>query len=160
MDALELAMKIEKEGETFYQELADKATNSGFREIFHQLADDEAKHYQLFHSMQHLPQLLKETTILKNAGNIFKRMIAKDELSNLDTSQIELYQKAMKLEKDSQDFYLAKATEAVDKNQSELFQKIAAEEEKHYFLLHNIYELVLRPQIWVENGEFVHLEDY
>jgi rubrerythrin len=160
MDALELAMRMEQDGANFYRELADKATNPGFREIFNQLANDEVKHYQLFKSMQQSPELFVETTILKNAANIFKQMIVKNDLSNLDVSQLELYQKAMELEQKSQDFYLAKAAESVNHNQAELFQKIASEEEKHYFLLHNIYELVLRPQIWVENGEFVHLEEY
>ncbi len=160
MNALEIAMKMEQDGEIFYRELAEKATNPGFREIFNQLADDEVGHYQLFKNMQSSPEQVTETTVLKNAGNIFKQMIAKDGLENLDTSQLGLYQKAMEAEKKSQDFYLAKAAEAQDKNQSELFKKIAREEEKHYFLLHNIYELVLRPGIWVENGEFVHLEEY
>ncbi len=160
MDALELAMKMEQDGESFYRELAEKATNPGFREIFTQLANDEVKHYQLFKSMHQAQESFKATSILKYAGDIFKQMIAKDELKNLDTTQLELYQKAMELEKKSQVFYLAHAGEGVDKNQRELFQKIAAEEEKHYFLLHNIYELVLRPQTWVENGEFVHLDEY
>jgi rubrerythrin len=161
MNALELAMKMEKDGEIFYRELTEKVVNPGFREIFNQLADDEVKHYRLFESMQQQsPELFVETVIMQSAGNVFKQMIAKDGLKNLDTSQLELYQKAMELEKKSQEFYLEKASETADKNQSQLFQKIAGEEEKHYFLLHNIYELVLRPQTWVENGEFVHLEDY
>ena len=160
MDALALAMKMEQEGENFYRELAEKETNSGFREIFIQLADDEVKHHQLFKSLQRSPQSFTATAILKYAGNIFKQMIAGDDLKNLDVSQLELYQKAMDLEKKSQAFYLAHAGGEEDKDQSLLFRKIAAEEEQHYFLLHNIYELVLRPQTWVENGEFVHLEEY
>jgi Uncharacterized conserved protein len=160
MDALELAMKMEQDGENFYRELAEKASNSGFREIFNQLADDEVKHFQLFKSMQQSPEPFKSTTILKYAGNIFKQMIAENDLKNLDATQLALYQKAMDLEKKSQAFYLAQAADDENKNQGQLFQKIAAEEEKHYFLLHNIYELVLRPQTWVENGEFVHLEEY
>lgn len=160
MDALEIAMKMEQDGEIFYRELAKNAMNPGFREIFTQLAEDEAAHYQHFKSMQSVPEQVRETAVLKNAGNIFKEMIAKDELKNLDPSQLELYQKAMETEKKSQDFYLDKAADVQDKNQSELFTKIAQEEEKHYFLLHNIFEMVLRPTTWVENGEFVHLEEY
>ncbi|MGE5604888.1 MAG: ferritin-like domain-containing protein [Bacteroidota bacterium] len=160
MNTLELAMKMEKDGEIFYRDLAATATNAGFREIFNQLADDEIKHYQVFQSMQKQPERFGESMILKKATNIFKQMIAEDSLNNLDHSQLELYQKAMELEKKSQVFYLEQAATAADESQKELWQKIAAEEAQHYFLLHNIYELVLRPQVWVENGEFVHLEDY
>ncbi len=160
MDALELAMKMEKDGENFYRELAAAATTTGFREIFNQLADDEIKHYQFFQNIRQQPELFVETTALKNAANIFQKMAAENNLNNLDSSQLELYQKAMELEKKSQAFYLEQSAAASDDNQRELFQKIADEEKRHYFLLHNIYELVLRPQTWVENGEFVHLEDY
>ena len=160
MEALELAMKVEQDGEKFYRELAKGTNNYALRQIFNQLAEDEVEHYQLFKNMQQSPGTFQEDAIFPNASNLFRQMIAGDELKNLDPTQLEVYQEAMELEKKSQDFYLAKALEANDKNESRLFQKIAFEEEKHYFLLHNIYELVLRPQTWVENGEFVHLEEY
>ena len=160
MDALEVAMKMEQDGENFYRELSQKAINPGFREIFNQLADDEVDHYQLFLTIQHSPESLMEASDVKNAANLFKQMIARGDLSDLDSTQLELYQKAMDLEKESRDFYLKKAMEAAAQNQRELFQKIAAEEERHYFLLHDMYELVLHPQTWVENGEFVHSEEY
>lgn len=48
MEALELAMQMEKEGEQFYRELAEQEKNIGFREIFSKLAEDEQKHYHLF----------------------------------------------------------------------------------------------------------------
>lgn len=159
MEALELAMRMEEDGERLYRELAVKATHLGFRGIFNQLADDEFKHYQIFNDMRQ-GETFQATKVLKTASNIFKQMIEKDELKNMDASQLELYQKAMELEEESRKFYLQKATETQDENLSELYRKIANEEEQHYFLLQNIYELVLRPQTWVENGEFVHLEAY
>ena len=138
MEALELAMKMEKDGEIFYRELAEKATNIGFWEIFTQLANDEVKHYQLFQNIKQQQISFEETEVLKNVSNIFKRMIADDIMENLDSFQLDLYQNAMGLEKKSQDYYLEKASESLAENQRELFGKIAAEEEKHYFLLRNI----------------------
>jgi rubrerythrin len=160
MDALELAMQMEEDSEIFYRDLAKRTTDSGLRRIFMQFADDEVKHYQLFKKMRRAPVVFVATDLIKNAGNIFKEMIAQNALESLDISQLELYQTAMELERKSQKFYLEKAADPTDQKQNELFKKIAEEEEKHYFLLHNIYELVLRPQTWVENGEFVHLDDY
>lgn len=160
MNPIELAMQMEQDGADFYRDLADQATNPGFREIFNQLAEDEVKHYHLFKNIQMTQESFTESSILKNAGNIFKQMVAEDNLTDLDASQLHLYQKAMELEKQSQMLYLEKASETTDTGRRELLQKIAAEEEQHYLLLHNIYELVLRPQTWVENGEYVHLEEY
>ncbi|MDA3850867.1 MAG: hypothetical protein PF447_06310 [Spirochaetaceae bacterium] len=36
----------------------------------------------------------------------------------------------------------------------------ADEEHRHYHLIDNIEELLLRPKQWVEDAEFNHLEDY
>lgn len=160
MEPLALAMQMEEDGEKFYRELAKKTANIGFGEIFTQLAADEAKHYQIFQDIRRQQGEFIETTVLKDAGNIFKRMIAEGALDHLDDSEVNLYQEAMGLEEKSRKFYLERAAETTEPDQSEMFRKIAREEEKHFFLLHNIYELVLRPLTWVENGEFVHLEDY
>ncbi|HEX3048754.1 MAG TPA: ferritin family protein [Bacillota bacterium] len=138
MEALELAMKMEQDGENFYRRLAEKATNIGFRDIFTQLANDEVKHLQLFQNINQLQNSFVKTEVFKNASKIFKRMIAEDIMKNLDSSQLDLYQEAMGLEKKSQKFYLEKASETFDENQRGLFRMIAAEEEEHYLLLHNI----------------------
>lgn len=160
MDAWQVAMKMERDGEKFYRGLAEKAVNPGLREIVNQLASDEAKHYEVFCNMQQSPGEYEKTALSTTDGNIFKQIIVKNTFDHLDTSQLELYQKAMESEQQSQEFYLAEATRTQDPNQRNIYQRIAAEEEQHYFLLHNIYELMLRPQTWVENGEFVHLDEY
>ena len=44
--------------------------------------------------------------------------------------------------------------------QKDVFLKLADEEKKHYFLLGNIIEFISRPEHWLENAEFHHLEEY
>ena len=68
--------------------------------------------------------------------------------------------KAQDIEKESREFYLQKADEVQDHCQKGIFRKLAEEENKHYFLLDNIIEFVSRPEQWLENAEFHHLEDY
>ena len=41
-----------------------------------------------------------------------------------------------------------------------LFEGLAEEERKHYFLLDNVIDFLFQPQSWLENAEFVHLNDY
>jgi len=55
---------------------------------------------------------------------------------------------------------LEKAHEVKEKYQEELFLRLAEEEKKHFFLLKNIVEFVSRPETWLENAEFYHLEEY
>jgi rubrerythrin len=66
----------------------------------------------------------------------------------------------MKLEKQSEDFYLDRADQAKDTEQKQLFRRLASEEKKHCYLLENIVDFVSRPRSWLENAEFLHLDDY
>jgi rubrerythrin len=47
-DIVELAMQVEKSGETFYRAVADKVKSAESRELFEYLADQEVIHYQVF----------------------------------------------------------------------------------------------------------------
>jgi len=74
--------------------------------------------------------------------------------------QVKLYEKAQDIEKKSEDFYRQKAGEVEQQYQREIFLALAEEEKKHYFLLENIIQFVSRPQTWLENAEFYHLDEY
>lgn len=52
MNVYEYAMKVEKDGEAYYKELASKSPNAGLKKVFTLLADAEVKHYQVFKSMR------------------------------------------------------------------------------------------------------------
>jgi len=160
MDVLEFAMQMEQDGEKFYRSLALKSDNPGFRNIFTMMAEDEVKHYHIFQQMKTGTPDMSGTQVLSQAKNIFRQMMENGKIFEANDSQLELYQEAREIEKKSRDFYREKAAEMASPEHRELFLQIAAEEEHHYFLLYNIIELVLRPQTWVENGEFVHLEEY
>ena len=87
-------------------------------------------------------------------------MAQKSESFDFDLKQTELYKKAQDIEKKSYEFYTEKANEVTEEYQKEVFLKLADEEKKHYFLLENIIEFVSRPETWLENAEFYHLEEY
>ena len=50
---LEYLLKVEKDGEEYYRELAANAPNKGFARIFNMLADEEEKHYAAIEDMAH-----------------------------------------------------------------------------------------------------------
>jgi rubrerythrin len=159
MNILEYAMKMEKDGEEFYQELAQNTNNPGLKQIFTMLADDEVKHYKVIEGMRKmLDPKMPETKVLTNAKNIFSEMNP-DDMSD-ETGQIELYKKAQDLETKSRELYEEKAKETDDPQEKDLLLKIADEEKRHYYLLENMIQFVNRPQHWLEDAEFNHLEDY
>jgi len=82
------------------------------------------------------------------------------DVSGLDASQVELYKKAQGIEKKSEDFYTEKAKEVSDDSQKQTLLAIARQEKTHYLLLEKIIDFVSRPQMWLENPEWYHLEEY
>jgi rubrerythrin len=87
-------------------------------------------------------------------------MSQKKEAFEIETDQVELYKKAQGIEQASRNFYLEKAGEIKDAFQKEVFENLAGQEQKHYLLLDNIIELVVRPEQWLEDAEWHHLDEY
>jgi rubrerythrin len=160
MDIFEYAMQMEKDGEAYYRQLAEQAGNNGLKTIFSMLADEEVKHYEVVKQMKTQRAQMAETQVLTNAQNVFVQMKESGETFDIDARQVELYKKAQDIEKKSQDFYSEKAKEVTHEHQKEIFRQLAVEEEKHYFLLESIIQFVSRPDTWLENAEFYHLEAY
>ncbi len=161
MNIFEFAMQKEKYSEDYYRRLAGETNNKGLRNIFGMLAGEEAKHYSVIKQMKNkIPEKVYNTDVIPNAKDIFMRMKKSKEKFDFDASQIDVYKTAQDIEKNSREFYLQKADEAEDRCQKGIFAKLAEEEKKHYFLLQNIIEFVSRPETWLENAEFYHLEEY
>ncbi|MGD9109393.1 MAG: ferritin family protein [Phycisphaerales bacterium] len=161
MDIFEFAMEKEKYAEQFYRDLAERAPDAGLKEIFTMLADEEEKHCEVVENMKAQADVESaQTSVLGDARDIFEKMREGSKKFNLDVSQIELYKKAQDIEKQARNFYLEKVGEVKLQNQKNIFLQLAEEEKKHYFLLDNIIEFVNRPNEWLENAEFYHLEEY
>lgn len=160
MDIFEYAMDLEEEGRKYYLELADQAPHQGMKRIFERLAEDEQKHYNVIKEMEKEHPPVEETEVLRESKNIFTEMKEEGDYPDFDQSHADLYRKALKIEEKSRDFYLEKSGEVEDAGQKEIFQKLAEEEKKHYFLLDNLIEFVTRPDTWLEDAEFFHLDEY
>jgi rubrerythrin len=160
MNIFDFAMEKEKYSEDYYRRLAAKSNNKGLETVFNMLANEEAKHYKIVSDMKgDITPDLAETKVLSDAKNVFAKMRDSAQSFNFNISQTELYRKALKIEEQSRDFYLEKADE-VTEAQKEIFLRLADEEKKHFFLLENIIDFVSRPETWLENAEFYHLEQY
>jgi len=162
MNIYKYAMKMEKDGENYYSELVTKTDDTGLQNILKMLANDEVKHYKIIEQMMKSDASaeLAETGILKNAKNIFIEIKGKNIVFNFNLSQVDFYRKAREFEEKSYKFYLEMSDKVEIKSQKKLFLMLAEEEKKHIFLLENLVEFVSRPETWIENAEFNHLDDY
>ena len=160
MNIFEYALQMEKDGEDYYRQLAQQTANKGLKSILAMLADEEVKHYNVIERMRSEDAHMADTTILTDAKNIFVQIKDTGASFDFDIKQTGLYRKAQDIEERSRDFYLEKANEVAEEYQKEIFLRLADEEKKHYFLLENIIEFISRPETWLENAEFYHLEEY
>jgi len=164
MNIYKFAMKMEKDSENYYSELANKTVDAGLRNILKMLANDEIEHYNIIQQMiktdLRASAKLAKTSILKNAKNIFIKIKGKNLVFDFDLLQVDFYRKAQEIEEKSYKFYIEMSDKVKIESQNIIFLKLAGEEKKHMFLLENLVEFVSRPETWIENAEFNHLDDY
>ncbi len=160
MNIFDYAMQMETESQNYYRNLAEHAANEGLKTIFNMLADEETKHYGFVEKMKmKKADKIPDTTILPDAKAVFQRM-AHSENFDFKDEQLELYKKAQDIESKSKEFYLHKIDEVEEKAEKKAFNLLAKQEEKHYWLLQNIIDFVSRPQFWLENAEWYHLDEF
>ncbi|MBD3167131.1 rubrerythrin [bacterium] len=161
-DVFEFAMQMEKDGEAYYRELADKAGHPGLQRILTMLADEEVKHYNTFKRLKEgKPGDFSDSTIFQDAKNVFEEIRESGQkVFDFEAEAKEHYEKAKELEKKSEDLYREKANETDDAETKKLLNLIADEERRHYILFDNMQELVLRPERWLENAEWRHMDEY
>lgn len=162
MDIFKFAMKMEKDGERYYRELMNRTDNEGLRKILSLLANEEINHYQIIEQMNQGSgdTISVETTVLKDAKNIFIQMKeSKQDVLSVE-GEVDLYTKAKEIEKASRIFYAEKAQETNNEQHKQIFLRLSEEEKKHEFLMDNLVEFITRPDTWLENAEWHHLDEY
>lgn len=161
MDIFEFAIEKEKLSEDYYRELAEKTDNEGLHNILLMLADEEKKHAQVVRDMQKQPETtVTETSVLEDAQKVFDSMRQSTENFNFDVDEGKLYEKACRIETESENYYRQKAKETQNSQHREIFLKLADEENKHFRLLESICTFVERPKWFLENAEMYHFDDY
>ena len=161
MKSYDYAMQLEKDGEKFYLEASSSTASPGLSSILIMLAAAERMHYAAFERMKkNEPVTVAATAIFTVAKNVFVRMREEEGWKGMSISEIGLYQKAQEIEKATETFYLEKAEGLKGQPQERIFRQIAEEERKHIFLLQNIIDFVSRPENWLENAEWHHLDAY
>ena len=161
MDVYQFAMQMEKDGEAYYRECAAKTASAGLRGILLMLAEAETFHYELFRRMAAREEaLLPDSALLAQVKNVFAEIREREGAGAVRSSEVDLYRKAEELERKSWEFYEGNAAKAGSPAEKLTFERIAVEERRHYRILEGIIDFVSRPEQWLENAEWTHLEDY
>ncbi len=160
MNVYEYAMKVEKDGEKYYRDLASQTNDAGLQSILNMLAEEEVKHYVVFDKMnknQTVPTQ-PHVDVFESAKTIFQKMREENAEACFSDDQVEYYKNALRSEENSYKFYTEKALLLEDAEQKEIFLRIAEEERQHMVLLENLVEYISFPERWMENAEFNHMD--
>ena len=161
MNIFEHAIALKDEKEAFYRQLSQQCSNKGVQRLFRMLADEEEGHKKVIENMaQKIPAKLADSQVLRDAKAAFSDMFNDPTETLCGPGQIELYRKAVEYEKKAEKFYLEKEKQVQEDHQKDIFRRIAEEEVKHRQVLESVLDLVERPQRWLENAEWYHLDEY
>jgi rubrerythrin len=161
MDIFAFALEKEQLAHETYKKLAQRAPTASLKGILNLLADEESKHVEMVRALQqNKPVDIPITNLLGQAKKVFEKITAAGEKFNFNISESELYGKARQIEIDARDYYQAKAEETDNENLKNVLKRLAAEEQKHYILVDNLCHFVERPQSYLEDAEFTHLDNY
>lgn len=160
MEVYKFAKKMELEGEEYYKKLADITEDQGLKNIFETLAEDERKHHDIINNIEENFDYCDNIPSIDEEETLFGKELEKVESFDFDKTHIEAYKHAASLERESIDFYEEKKEEAEEQCEKDLFQRLIKEEKKHLQSIQNVIKHLRKPEEWVEDPEFYHMEEY
>jgi len=165
MNAFEYAMNMELDGKKYFEEQAQKMTEPALKRIFEELANDEERHYQIFKAMASgkNPEYEEafKTSILATAKNIFQKLSESGaKVEDFPSNIKDVWIKARDIEDNAETFYREQAEKTEDAAQKKIWIRIAEEEHKHWVAMNNVVNFIDRPNQWLEDAEWNHMESF
>jgi rubrerythrin len=158
MEAIKMAIQIEKDGKKYYEEAASKTNNELGKKMFESLAKDEMVHLETFQKMFDTIAGKEEwRELAEGSPKVGKVPIFDEEVSEKskpDTNDIDALRVALDNERDSIELYKKASEEIKDSLARKIFTKIREEEEYHYDLLQAQKDHLTKSGFWFDVGEF------
>ncbi|WP_334103283.1 ferritin family protein, partial [Mesotoga prima] len=152
--------KLEKDGEAYYTKQAQCSEDIQLKKLFEMLANDEQRHYEIISGFKDKNYNYKGTYTFKTTRNMFSEMLNDKKCFEIDATNLEAYEHAVEMEKESVKLYLDQAKQTSEPSEKEILLKLAAEENKHQIILENLMDFVRKGLDWTESPEFSHLEEW
>jgi rubrerythrin len=160
MNFFDVAKNMELQAIKTYTRLSKEAPLDQLKGVFNVLAEEEKRHYDLFDTLQNKSvEVPADENILSRSKALlskWERDFKAPGLADLRAA----YEKGMQTEHEAVDFYSKEREMLENDNQKQVVEIIINQEKRHIVLFENLIEFVQRPQQWLENAEFNHLDEY
>lgn len=161
MNALELAIEMEREGRQYYLDQAEINKDNELIKVFLLLADSEKEHEDLLRKRLNKEEYaFKEDQSFISIKSVFNGLKEYEASDIRKASQLDVYRLALDIEEKSIDHYQKMLEDATEDKDKELFKFLIKEEKQHMNLFDKLVEMLTRPDEWVESPEFGLREDY
>jgi rubrerythrin len=150
MDALELAMNMEKDAIAFYTEAARKTKYPAGKKMFQTITEDEKRHLEMVSQLiKGLKLTPKNMSPMKNVKTVFESM--QDEMMKkveATADELEAFKIAMRMEKEGLEFYRKILAGSKKDPERELLELLIKEEQQHYDIFSNTYQFLSDSGNW------------
>ncbi|MBU1652828.1 ferritin family protein, partial [bacterium] len=158
-EALQYALKTERDGYQYFKDASDKAQHAVTKKFFAQLAEDEVEHIRLineFHDALKDSAGTAELRIPKDPENYKKRLktifdeARKDFDENVkqDTGILEVYRHSMDLETQAANFYKERRDVTKFEQVKKFYDWLFHFESGHYAMLSETLSYLENPEQW------------
>jgi rubrerythrin len=137
-DILELAVQIERNGQSFFRDALEKDIDPEFAAVLQWMAEEESGHIEWFERLKNtVPVSTQESQMEKMGREVLGNILGNQRfsLSDMDLKQIKdidmLVEKLIEFENDTVLFYEMIKTAVNDKNTVKHLDMIIAEEKQH-----------------------------
>ncbi|AAL81319.1 hypothetical protein PF1195 [Pyrococcus furiosus DSM 3638] len=151
LEALALALEVEKRELNLYLKLAKKASDERAKRMFLFLAQEEAGHWDIFEK-KFLEEVVKKCELPKVNEELVKKLIVEADEERL--SEVDAVKIGMEQEKLTWEFYEKAAQDSKDEKIKKIFEDLAKVEKAHYELLKAQYDSVMKTGIWMDYQDF------
>lgn len=156
MDLFDHAIQMEKDSYGFYLEAAESLQDAAARQIMQELAQDEKDHEKALQDMKNGIQTNLEISIAGGIKSIFKQMIeTENNFRDEDGSISDVLRRGAEIEHMSVELYHGFTEKDQPPHEREFWKKLQKIEEKHEKLLRLTLEYIDKPNIVLENAEFL-----
>ncbi len=165
-EVLELALRMETDGQEFYLKAGQKSGNKLGRDLFERLAKEEEAHCRRFEQIyeaikreRRWPDIKLESDQGKGLKSLFAQ--ATKELGKeikVAQSELEALKIAMDMETKSYDLYHRRSGETSLPVERRFYETLAGEERGHYLALSDAHEYLSDPAGWFTKTEHWSLD--
>jgi len=150
MNAVELAIKMEKDAIEFYKEAVVKTRHPFGKRMFQSFIEDEKRHLKVLDDIfSGLDLKVDSQSPREKVRSIFDELkLEMAQRIKADTDEIEAIRLAMDFEKRGYEFYKKAVEETTDKKTKELFEILTREEEEHFNILQNTLFFLTNTGSW------------